>query len=142
RLIIFESDKPFTGALCEPGKKPIIFVTSNLREILNDPQLRAVLGHELSHVKERANKGFVPLLLKKGEDWLTGNESAIREEYRADAFCTKLGNAPDDLVDAMLALRDRVAELQRFGNQTANVVAQCLEPGIVRDLRLAGLLKY
>jgi hypothetical protein len=141
RLIILESDEPFAGALCLPGQKPVIFVTSNLREILNERQLRAVLGHELRHVKERANKGKLSRLLKQGEDWLTANESALREEFRAYAFSTKLGNAPDDMVDALLAMRDRLAELRRFGNQAADIVGQCLEPGIASDFRLAGLLK-
>jgi Zn-dependent protease with chaperone function len=56
RLVITESDLPCAAALSLPRIPATVLISANMVEILSTDQLKAVIGHELDHVKKRKSK--------------------------------------------------------------------------------------
>ncbi len=56
RLVVSESDLPCAAALSLPRIPATVLVSANMVEILSTDQLKAVIGHELDHIKKRKNK--------------------------------------------------------------------------------------
>ncbi len=111
-------------------------------EIMNDRQLKAVIGHELRHVRERGNLGLGSALMKAIHAYVTGKESIIREEFRADAFGAKLAGSADDMVDALVALHRRFSEIKRFARQSTEVMNKNHVGSAVMPPRFADLLRF
>lgn len=53
RVYVIESDSPNAFATGRSPSHSVVAVTTGIRRILNDRELRGVLGHEMGHVKNR-----------------------------------------------------------------------------------------
>lgn len=142
RLVVLDSDMPVAMAWCFPCGEPTVFMSTNLMEIMNDRQLKAIIGHELRHVRERGNRGLVSFLMKAIHAYATGKESIIREEFRADAFAAKLTDSADDMVEALVALQRRFNEIKRFARQSTEAMKKNHVNSTVMPPRFADLLRF
>ena len=117
RVVIIDSDLPVAASLMLPDEKPAVIISTNLMEILNDRQLKAVIGHESLHVQEHGTRGVGSTILHNLYVYINNNEPDIREEFRADAFSATLTGSADDVVDALVAMQGRQNEIVRFAKQ-------------------------
>lgn len=135
RLVIVDSDFPMAAASVLPGEPPSLVISTNLLDILNDRQVKSVLGHELLHRKERGGKGYTSFFMKLAQIAATRAESLLREEHRADAFGAGIAS-PEDSVDALLALQDRLNHIKQFAVKLGGVMDEsgvsltCLPQGL------------
>ena len=53
KVFVIENDAPNAFATGRSPNKAVVAVTTGIRRILNDRELRAVIGHEMGHVKNR-----------------------------------------------------------------------------------------
>jgi heat shock protein HtpX len=52
-LVLSEQTQPNSWVVHLPGRKPYIYLTKGLRELLTLEELQAVLAHELTHIANR-----------------------------------------------------------------------------------------
>jgi uncharacterized protein (TIGR03435 family) len=102
-----------TSALVEPGVfgivRPVLLIPANLAAQLTGPQLRAVLAHELCHVRRRDNLAaaihmaveailwFHPLV------WWIGARLVEERELACDEEVVRQGNEPETYAEGILA---------------------------------------
>ncbi len=124
RLIITDCDFPKAAAQIVPGEIPSLFVSTNLIEILPERQLRALMAHELGHIKERKTLYYhdIQTLL----DCIRRKSPYWQEEFRADAFAARVTGSPEDVADALITTAERNRQIKRFARQ---VTAVCEEYG-------------
>lgn len=53
KVFVIQNDTPNAFATGRSPKKAVVAVTTGIRRILNERELRAVIGHEMGHVKNR-----------------------------------------------------------------------------------------
>ncbi len=121
KLVIVNSDIPGASAVAVPGEQPAVFVTTNLMEILNPRQLRAMIAHELGHLKEDHNKGVMSVISHRIINRFRGNQPRRQEEYRADAFSKRITGSPGDMVDALRIMAERLMEIKHFSKQAISL---------------------
>jgi Zn-dependent protease with chaperone function len=120
RLVIMEDDYPQAAAQSAPGEIPSVFISTNLLDILPERQMKALIAHELGHIREKQK----PLLCRNVHsllDRIRGKSPNWQREYRADAFSARVTGSPEDMVDGLTTVTERNRELRRFARQVTEV---------------------
>lgn len=120
-LVIYEAPYPFA---CVSGvRKPKVLLASGLLEVMDEQELRAVLAHELAHVKGNDNLLNHVLVLIRHLTFfspvthLAYVRYAIAREEAADDFAAGIINQPADLASALVKVVRAAHELTQWQPQ-------------------------
>lgn len=122
RLVITQSDLPCAAALSLPRIPATVLVSDNMVKILSKDQLKAVIGHELDHVKKRKTKDearhqFINLG-SRVEHMFTSmsfgpTTDHYGKEYDADEHGARLTSC-ETMKEALVICDKRAEELAKF----------------------------
>jgi len=132
--VLSDQAQPNTWIVHFPGRRPRLYVTCGLRQVLTPEELQAVLGHELSHIANRdavvmtvvgapaavmlrtSGGGGPDALLVFAIGMLSHLGITILSRYRelaADAGSAAITGRPSALASALLKVSDTLGQIPR-----------------------------
>jgi heat shock protein HtpX len=137
-LVFSEQTQPNSWVVHLPGRKPRVYLTKGLRELLTPEELQAVLAHELTHISNRdalvmsvvALPGLAMMNARTGAGVLANVAGALAHtgtlalsryrELAADAGAAAITGRPSALAVALLKVS---SSLERIPNEDLRAAA-------------------